>query len=167
MRRTAGAASPASAALIRRRRDGDPTRLRDSFIRVLLGKASPLRAMLGTWRSCDNLVWPSRASESLRPPVARRLLCERSELHPAAWQCWRRWLPLFPQTRCDCSDTLWLHSASVGHCKEQSKNNERGRMSSRRFLSTTLGRSLRCSFRVLRSYACTRVASPWSMRDFG
>src|SRR5262249_15335762 len=38
MRRTAGAASPASAALIRRRRDGDPTTLRDSFIHVLPGR---------------------------------------------------------------------------------------------------------------------------------
>src|SRR5262245_65458478 len=38
MRRTAGAASPASAALIRRRRDGDPTTLRVSLILVLPGR---------------------------------------------------------------------------------------------------------------------------------
>src|SRR5262249_59307381 len=36
MRRTAGAARPASAALIRRRRDGDPPTLRDSLIYLLL-----------------------------------------------------------------------------------------------------------------------------------
>src|SRR5262245_63713450 len=111
--------------------------------------------MLGTWRCCDNLVWPSRASESLRPPVARRLLCERSELHPAAWQCWRRWLRCSRKLRRGGLNTLWLHLASVGHCKEQSKNNERGRMSPRRFLSTTVGRSLGCGFRALRS--CARI----------
>src|SRR5262245_18464681 len=111
--------------------------------------------MLGTWRSCDNLVWPTRASESLRPPVARRLLREvrivssgLAVLAPLA--------PLFPQTRCGGLNILWLHSTSVGHCKEQSKNNESGRISSRRFLSTTLGRSLGCGFRALRSSACMR-----------
>src|SRR6516164_9638232 len=35
MRRTAGAARPASPALIRRRRDGDPPTLRDSLIYLL------------------------------------------------------------------------------------------------------------------------------------
>src|SRR6516162_4426740 len=35
MRRTAGAAKPASAALMRRRRDGDPPTLRDSLIHLL------------------------------------------------------------------------------------------------------------------------------------
>src|SRR5262249_12192726 len=123
------------------------------------------RDAIGTSRSCDNLDWPSRASESLRPPVACRLLCGRSELRLAPLSlAVLGWVPL---TRCESVDTLWLHSTSVGHCKEQSKNNERDRMSSRRFHSTTPGRSLRCGFRALLSYACIRGASPWSMRDFG
>src|SRR5262245_37079251 len=83
MRRTAGAASPASAALIRRRRDGDPATLRVSLIRVLREGVAFARDAIGTSRSCDNLDWPSRTSESLRPPVACRLLCESPELRLA------------------------------------------------------------------------------------
>src|SRR5262245_33176448 len=41
------------------------------------------RDAIGTSRSCDNLDWPSRTSESLRPPVACRLLCESPELRLA------------------------------------------------------------------------------------
>src|SRR5262245_12945603 len=83
MRRTAGAARPASAALMRSRRDGDPPTLRGSLIRMLPGKG------VACARDARNLAmlrqpgWHRRASESLRPSVACRLLCERSELRLA------------------------------------------------------------------------------------
>src|SRR5262245_1189459 len=96
MRRMAGAARPASAAVFRRRRVGDSTTLRDALIRVLPGKASPVRAMLGTWRFCDNPDGSRRASESLRPPVACRHLCERSDCPRRAGWVERSKRPMFP-----------------------------------------------------------------------
>src|SRR5262249_40584595 len=71
------------------------------------------------------------------------------------WPCWGA------VDRCEGLDSLWLHSISVDHCKEQSKNNERGRTSSRRFLSTTVGRSLRCGFS---GAAFIRVHAGWPRR---
>src|SRR5215831_15109040 len=143
MRRMAGAARPASAAVIRRRRVGDSTTLRDSLIRVLPGKASPVRAMLGTWRSCDNPDGSRRASESLRPAVAGS------------------------ETRRKGLNSLWLHSTLVGHCKEQSKNNDTVRTLYADFPAATLGRNVGRGFREPRSFACMRVDLPCSMRDFG
>src|SRR6516225_2973442 len=100
MRRTAGAAKPASAALIRRRRDGDPPTLRDSFIHLLLGKASPLRAMLGTWRSCDNPGLAAMRERAAAALVARRRLCERSDCPgaPGGWSVANA--PPFPGVLC-------------------------------------------------------------------
>src|SRR5262249_462120 len=74
------------------------------------------------------------------------------------WPCWGA------VDRCEGLDSLWLHSISVDHCKEQSKNNERGRTSSRRFLSTTVGRSLICG---LSAAPLTRGRGVWTRRVAG
>src|SRR5262249_4330786 len=150
-----GAASPASAALIRRRRDGDPATLRVCLILVLPGRR---RLCARCYRNFAILRQPGLAQSHERVAAATcRLLSSlrESRIAPRAVVAGRVGVAV---DRCEGLDSLWLHSSSVDHCKEQSKNNERGRTSSRRFLSTTLGRSLGCGFRALRSYACMRVA---------